>query len=66
LGDDGWTIIKLAEQLKEDRGHIKFLRGTIGTMYAAQQQQMVDHTGLEKKQSEPTSSQQTPRRWTSA
>ena len=34
IGADGWTTIKLAEQLDADRQHIKMLQDTIETMCA--------------------------------
>ena len=48
LDDSGWTILKLVEQLDQDRKHIKMLRETIESMHTAQLQQMTDVTNITK------------------
>ncbi len=48
IDGEGWTIVKIVEQLDMDRQSIVELRDTVDTMYRSQQQQMVDFTTLQK------------------
>ncbi len=48
IDGEGWTIVKIVEQLDMDRQSIVELRDTVDTMYRSQQQQMVDVTTLQK------------------
>ena len=48
LGDSGWTILKLVEQMDADRRHTKLLKDTIETMHVSQLQQMADLLAITK------------------